>query len=138
MQNYWRDNPPVPLDLLSTKIKEQFNRDWEHNCSTKPKLRTYAIFKDKVEVASRVNCNMPKFGSCLVCNSDEVENEKHFLFDCLFYLPERNRLEDDLACNLADLALKTKFKMIFDHPFKLAKYVRSAMFKRRQKLYNSA
>ncbi len=166
MLNYWQDDLPVPLDVLSTRTREQFNRDWEHNCSTKPKLRTYVTFKDKLEVASHVNCNMPKYDrslisqlrlgilplrietgrfsnldeeerTCLVCNSGEIENEKHFLFECDFYLSERNRLENDIECNFANLDLKDKFKTIFEHPFRLAKYVKSAFLKRRQKIYNS-
>ncbi len=154
------------LTMLSVSCMASELLFWEHNCSTKLKLRTYVTFKDKVEVASHVNCNMPKYDrslisqlrlgilplrietgrfsnldeeerTCLVCNSGEVENEKHFLFDCDFYLSERNRLENDIECNFANLDLKAKFKTIFEHPFRLAKYVKSAFIKRRQKIYNS-
>ena len=162
---YWNENQPVPLDLVKTKIDEQFHNDWEQHCATKPKLRTYILFKDDTNVATHIKCNVPKYErslisqlrlgilplrietgrfsnldvqdrTCLVCNTGKVEDENHFLFECNNYLDERNRLIQDIGVNLTNLNIKEKFKTVFVHPFKLGRYIKAAIFKRRQQLYN--
>ncbi len=162
---FWNENQPVPLELAKTKISERFQRDWEHHCATKPKLRTYISFKSDTKVAAHINCNMPKFErslisqlrlgilplrietgrysnlnvaerTCLICNSGEVEDENHFLFDCAHYVDEREILLHDIGDNFDDMNVDEKFRVIFEHPFKLGNYVKKAMYKRRQILYN--
>ncbi len=64
------------------------------------------------------------------------EDEKHFLFDCSHYLLERDRMFQDIGVNLRNLNVEEKFKTIFEHPFKLGRYIRAAIYKRRQQLYN--
>ncbi len=164
---FWIENKPVPLDRLMTKITEQYKTDWEHHCSTKPKLRTYNTFKHDVNVASHINCNMPKYErslisqlrlgilplrietgrysrlpieerTCLVCGTNEIEDEHHFLFDCDFYQNERHTLESDIGCNFNVLDVTDRFEIIFDHPFRLGKYIKAAVRKRRQKLYHAS
>ena len=108
----------MPLDLLQTKIYDQFQLDLEHHCSTKPKLRTYITFKEDIKVAPHISCNMSKYErsiitcisqlrlgilplkvetgrcsnlkveerTCLICDSNNVENESHFLFECKHYV----------------------------------------------------
>ncbi len=56
----------IPLDTVKAKINEQFQINWRHNCSTKPKLRTYVTFKNNVEVASHIACNLPKYERSLI------------------------------------------------------------------------
>ncbi len=41
LDNYWQNNTPVPLETAKSKIKLKLERDWEHHCLTKDKLRTY-------------------------------------------------------------------------------------------------
>ncbi len=67
-----------------------------------------------------------------------MENEEHFLFECGFYSTERSNMETGINCNFIDLSSAEKFKLIFWHPFRLAKYIKSAIDKRREKLYRSA
>ena len=74
---------------------------------------------------------------CLLCDSNQVESEKHFLFECELYNNERSRLEDAIGVNLANYNDGEKFEFIFNHPFVLGKYIRSAIIKRRAKLYKS-
>ncbi len=164
MLRYWNSNQPVPLDLFKTKIYNQFETDWEHHCSTKPKLRTYISFKHDIKVASHISCNMSKYErslisqlrlgilplrietgrfsnlkveerTCLICNSNNVENESHFLFECESYANERVKLEQDIGCNFSIMNENEKFKSIFEHPFRLAKYIKIAIIKRRERLY---
>ena len=111
---YWNENKPVPLDLAKTKVKEQFRADWEHHCATKPKLRTYVTFKNDINVATHINCNMPKYDRslvsqlrlgilplrietgrfsnldeteriCLICNSSLVRRQGNFC-PCMSYM----------------------------------------------------
>ncbi len=164
MLNYWNNNQPVPLDRVKCKIKARFDADWEHHCSTKPKLRTYTTFKQNTETASHLKCNLPKFErsvisqlrlgilplrietgryqnipenlrTCTFCNNNAVENEVHFLFECDYYRMERTRLENAINVNLSILNNNVRFSIIFDHPYALGKYVRSALKKRKDSLY---
>ena len=120
-----------------------------------------------MDVASHLCCNMPKYErslisqlrlgilplrietgrysnldvkdrTCLICNTNSVESEEHFLFDCTFYATERSIFETGLNCNFIDLSTVEKFKLIFKHPYKLAKYVKTAIEKRKNKLYGSS
>ena len=73
--------------------------------------------------------------TCLVCNSSDVENEEHFLFNCNFYSAERARFETELGCTFNELSIIEKFKTVFEHPYKLARFVKDATNKRKMKLY---
>ncbi len=56
---------------------------------------------------------------------------------CELYNLEKTRLKTSLGVPLINLTNKEKFKLVFEHPFSLGKYVRSAFRKRRDKLYKS-
>ncbi len=60
MVNFWNNNVQIPLELLKDRLKTNSLNDWEHKCSTKPKLRTYVTFKQDMTVAPHLCCNMPK------------------------------------------------------------------------------
>ncbi len=72
---------------------------------------------------------------CQLCSANQVENESHFLFQCELYNIERLRLEVAIGVPLANLVENEKYDLVFGHPFILAKYVRTAFKKRREKLY---
>ncbi len=38
--DYWNENRIIPLDTVKEKIDEQFQTNWRHKFSTKPKLLT--------------------------------------------------------------------------------------------------
>ncbi len=166
MINYWNENRTVPLDILKEKLIANWKTDWEHKCSTKPKLRTYISFKQDIDVAPHLCCNLPKYErslisqlrlgilplhietgrysnlriedrTCLICNSNDVENEDHFLFNCNFYSTERDRLETEIGCSFNDLNTVDKFKTVFEHPYKLARFMKDATNKRKLKLYRT-
>ncbi len=162
--DYWNANRIIPLDTVKAKIDEQFQINWRHNCSTKPKLRTYVTFKNNVEVASHIACNLPKYERslisqlrlgilplrietgryanlnecdriCLLCQQNKIENEAHFLFECDLYDTERNQFVNETDINLAELSTDEQFRSVFEHPFRLGRYMRTAMHKRKNKLY---
>ncbi len=164
LENLWNRNQQVPLEILKSRLAANSLENWRHKCSTKPKLRTYITFKNDMDVASHLCCNMPKYErslisqlrlgilplrietgrysnlevkdrTCLICDTNNVEDEEHFLFNCEFYSNERSTFETGLNCNFADLSTTEKFKLIFKHPYKLAKYLKTATDKRKDKLY---
>ena len=164
LTQYWNDSRIIPLDIVKEKIDDQFLANWRHNCSTKPKLRTYVTFKDNVEVASHIVCNLPKYERslisqlrlgilplrletgrysnlkecdriCLLCQQNMVENEEHFLFECDLYDTERNQFENEANINFAMLDTTEKFQKAFEHPYKLGRYMRVAMNKRKKISY---
>ena len=120
------------------RVSDKAQTDWVHHCETKPKLRTYRTFKETLEVASHISCNMPKYDRslisqlrlgilplrietgrysnipeadriCLLCNGNHVESELHFLFKCELYNLERTRLETTLGVPLINLTDKENF-----------------------------
>ncbi len=166
LKAYWDQCTVIPLESIKEKIKSKFETDWKHNCSTKPKLRTYITFTDKVQVASHINCNLPKYERslisqlrlgilplrietgryanlkecdriCLLCQQNRVESEAHFLFECDLYESERNQFENGANINLNVLNTADKFKNVFDHPYRLGRFIRAAMDKRKSKLYKA-
>ncbi len=154
----------IPLDLVKSRLWDNFKVDWEHHCATKPKLRTYVMHKKDVNVASHICSNLPKYERslisqlrlgilpirietgrysnlpeqqriCLLCDSNQVENELHFVFQCHLYDIERNQFEHALNVSFSELSDIDKFTTIFQHPFILGRYLRQAIRKRRDKLY---
>ena len=150
--------------MAKNKLWDRFKADWEHQCATKPKLRTYVKFKNDVKVANHISSNISKYERslisqlrlgilplrletgrysnlqekdriCLLCDGNYIENEHHFLFQCELYNTERTQLEYALDISFTDLSDVEKFNLVFRHPFILGKYIRKAIRKRREKLY---
>ncbi len=51
-----------------------------------------------------------------------------------YYANERDILEQGIGCNFSTKNETDKFKIVFGHPFRLAKCIKIAIFKRREKL----
>ncbi len=73
--------------------------------------------------------------TCLICETNAVGNEEHFLFDCNYYSDERMKLENDIGCSFNTMNTDDKFQTVFEHPFRIAMFVKTAITKRKQKLY---
>ena len=76
--------------------------------------------------------------TCTFCNNNAVENEVHFLFECDYYRTERIRLENSINANLSILNDNVRFTIIFDHPYALGKYLRTALKKRKDSRYRNS
>ncbi len=164
LDNHWVNNTIIPMEIAKTKIRANFVRDWQHHCQTKDKLRTYRSFKTEMGTAAHLNCNLPKFQrslisqlrlgilpirietgrfsglneadrSCQVCDERHVENEAHFMFHCNFYEGYRNELETGIGADFRNLSTTEKFNLVFQHPYKLGRYIQKAFQKRREQLY---
>ncbi len=137
-----------------------------YDCSTKDKLRTYRIFKHDMNVASHLNCNMPKYPRslisqlrlgvlplrietgrfvrlaeadriCQVCSDNKIENEYHFLFECSEYAELRAELQTAIGINFRGMTQQEMFENVFNHPYSLSRYMTMAYTKRREKLYRA-
>ncbi len=164
LDNHWANNTLIPMEIAKSKIRANFVRDWQHHCQTKDKLRTYRSFKTEMGTAAHLNSNLPKFQRslisqlrlgilpirletgrfsglneadriCQVCDQTQIENEAHFMFHCNFYEAYRNELETGVGADFSNLGTTEKFHVIFQHPYKLGRYIEKAFQKRREKLY---
>ena len=99
-------------------LQEKYCNDWSHSVLSKPKLRTYVIFKDiyqpepyvmsfmnrkRRSILAQLRCGILPLQLevgrwhnkdecdrlCLLCDDGEVENEKHFLLQCKYFNDER-------------------------------------------------
>ncbi len=66
LENLWNRNQQVPLEILKSRLAANCLEKWRHKCSTKPKLHTYITFKNDMDVASHLCCNMPKYERSLI------------------------------------------------------------------------
>ncbi len=162
----WSRNQVIPLEVAKQKVAQKFLADWTHQCSTKPKLRTYVTFKDDTNVSAHISCNLPKYERslisqlrlgilplrietgryanlkeneriCLLCQQNCVENEAHFLFECDLYETERSQFEAEIGVNFSNLSTENKFRTVFEHPYRLGKFLKAAINKRKTKLYKA-
>ena len=167
LNNHWDNNASISLEVAKSKVIARCERDWKHHCLTKPKLRTYRSFKTDMKVATYLKCNLPKFQRslisqlrfgilpirietgrfvgldeneqiCEMCNQNEIEEEAHLLFSCDLYAPFRLDLETGIGVSFRNIPnITEKFKVVFDHPYCLGKYLNRAIHKRREMLYKS-
>ena len=102
------------MDDVQTRLKNLFVTQWKRHVTSKPKLRTYALFKTHFDTEKYITQNLsrkqrsmlgqlrsgilpleietgrfrnipPHKRICHVCNQNNVENEYHFLFACPLY-----------------------------------------------------
>ncbi len=166
MEHYWTGNRQIPLEIVKSRITERFARDWRHHCLTKDKLRTYRLFKTDIKTASHLTSNLPKYERslisqlrlgilplrietgryhnlneaeriCELCDSNQVENEHHFLFECGLYNDERIVMETAMNASFNDLNVTEKFDLVFKHPYSLGRYMVKSFNTRKSKLYKS-
>lgn len=138
LAHYWDLNSAVPTELMELNIKETYKADWYAELDEKPKLRLYRHIKTSTTASRYVKAGVPKHtrslisqllcGSlrlrletgrydnellfdrtCQACKTGEVENESHFVFDCIAYEHPRNELYDKVGdCD---------FRGLFNKPF---------------------
>ena len=148
-------------------INKQESR-WKRQLPLKPKLRFYIRFKESLTVESYVKYNLsPSQRSltaqfrmgilplevetgrfqgnkleeriCKLCNTDSVEDEFHFLFDCPLYNDIRNDLFNEVLLEKPDfiyLDTDDQCKILFStFHRKLAKYIHKAFNIRKNSLF---
>ena len=118
------------LDIVKTKLSDDFKEKWLTEISTMPKLRSYKLFKTDFcaepyvkgsltrvqrSALARLRCgtfpleiergryrNVPCAQRiCKMCDSGAVEDEKHFMLSCARYTDLRNKLLSDISTDPA-------------------------------------
>ena len=125
------------IDDVTDRCRVMMTTELQYELQTKPKLRTYKIFKNCLTVEPYVLYHGPKWTRsicaqfrmgilplhmetgryktvtdqetgrirsmkvgervCLICKSNIVEDEKHFVFHCPMYITERNKFYDSCS-----------------------------------------
>lgn len=124
------------LDLVSRQLYLRMQREWKDSLPSKPKLRTYAKFKDVLETEDYIKCCLPRYQRsllaqfragilplhietgryrgtqvenrlCNMCTNQMVEDEFHFLCHCDFYGDLRETLYDLVRMKCVNFNRKT-------------------------------
>lgn len=115
----------VNVDFARKKLSHIENNQWSNTVESKPKLRTYKLFKHNYGTEDYVLDNLSRSERsflaqlrcgilplrietgrfsrleleqriCQLCNSNLIESEEHFIFSCSFYTEFRNQYYDML------------------------------------------
>lgn len=119
------DNQSIDLNVFMEKCNSLQNQEWLNNLPSKPKLRTYVTFKDKVCTEPYIYNNLCKGTRsimsqlrmgvlplnietgrydktpierriCKQCNQNAIEDEPHFVCSCPAYNNERQKLYESI------------------------------------------
>ena len=117
---------PCPTEQIWASLHESKCQEWSDNLSNYPKLRTYVLFKSNYCIEPYVYINMnrkyrsaiaqlrsgilpleievgrwkgldPEQRLCKFCDTQAVEDEYHFVFECSLYHEERSIYTDKLG-----------------------------------------
>ena len=165
MSANWEDEIPVDINTLKEKLYDIAHNDWEHSVLTKPKLRTYSLIKHNFICEPYISCNLSKnvrslicqlrLGilplrietgryvqepvpdrKCLLCKTNSVEDETHFLFQCDAYDFIRDDMYPEMRQqDFINKSAAEKFVHVFNNPYKLGKYLTKLMLLRKNCLY---
>ena len=120
LTNFYENRLPCDITLVKERVKDLMEEQWKQEVESKPKLRTYRLFKTVFEVEDYVHCNnrlkrslfaqlrigiLPlrietgRFSNialedriCDMCLERNVEDELHFICNCPMYDDLRNTL----------------------------------------------
>ena len=121
------------LRIIRSKIHEQMAKEWKLEVNSKPKLRTYKLFKTEFKISDSVFIenrekrsliSQLRFGIlplrietgrwyrgidasqrvCEICKNGEIEDEVHFVIKCNAYISTRRILFDKCIAKQADFS----------------------------------
>ena len=168
MMHEFHNMLPCPTERVWALLHEAKCCEWKNSLPNFPKLRTYVTFKENFCIEPYVQTNMNrKYRSliaqlrlgilpleietgrwrgleidrrtCKLCNSNSIEDEAHFLFDCTFYLNERTQFYSNIGVqDFHLLSAPTKFNILMEQSNILitVKYVCKIYDKRKMKLFS--
>ena len=158
----------VDLNVVKQRLDNLFNDEWKEDMLSKPKLRTYAVFKNRLCTEKYVSSFISrKYRSllaqirlgilplrietgraqgilvdnrlCEFCSTDEIEDEKHFLFICPLNAIPRQLMLNSIISDCPDFMLKSysdKLRYMFERKCVItARYIQDAMDNRTRFLY---
>ena len=140
--------------------------EWTDKTKEISKLRTYILIKNQYNTEDYVKAHLPKqersflaqlrcgvlplrvetgrFSGlkpeervCQLCESGEIEDEKHFILMCNRYINQRQVLFRQLDQSFYLLNSNEQFKYLITHEYRhVAKYIAQSFLSRRKFLYN--
>ena len=149
------------------RLQEVYTHEWNQKLLSVPKLRTHRTYKTSYNVEKYVLMNLsrrqrsilaqyrigilplrvetgryigekPEERICKICQSGQIEDEMHFLFNCTLYNDLRLTLISVIPQEHSFLTLSAVDKLnllMNDYSRQTAKYLSSAFEKRKQFLY---
>ena len=169
LEDCFYNREPCDIDTCKEQLFELQKSKWEEDVLKKPKLRFYRLFKKGVQLENYVQYNMssaersytaqlrfgilplhietgrfraidPENRLCSVCDTQQVEDEIHFLFHCPLYNQQRvlwlNKLKSEVV-DFDTLELPTKLSLLFQKFYRsTSKFILQCFNARKRKLYN--
>ena len=166
MDEIYSNRLPVNFNMVVSELNNIQQNDWRINVQNKPKLRFYSKFKSDYEPEVYIKMNLDKNERsllaqlrlgilplhietgrynqtavedrlCNICNSNEVEDEAHFLFNCSAYTHNRSLLFETLPqVTTETISFEDKLKLLLrEYPRQTAKFINKSMAIRRNMLY---
>ena len=168
MENIYKDKLTCDVNIIERLLLSKHNETWLKGIHNVAKLRTYVTFKteyccenyvklnlDKTERSflAQLRCGIlplrietgrfvgqkPEERVCLVCSSNSIENETHFLLKCNLYSNERQLLFRNVSIKhnqFHTFSEIDKLKMLVCEESRLcASFISTAFKKRRSMLY---
>ena len=155
----WVNQSEVDLTMVREKLWRLAEQNWSNEVGKKPKLRTYRLFKTKLETSNHVTSCLPKYQRsliqrlrlgtlpiqlelgrftrtqvheriCKVCDLKEVEDEYHLLFKCDGLRDIRDRWMSKLDFTPGQQSAGEDLKSVFQRPYWLGNYLKELMLER--------
>ena len=156
----------IDITSIKNKLWEIAEKDWKERVKSKPKLRTYVLFKESFVTEQYVqrplnryrrsilaqfrcgilplNLEMGRFRGlqeneriCEMCSNNMIESEMHFLLECDAYIDIRNNMLQQI--NDRDNLSNDYIVVILMQNFHKAvlSYLQEAWTRRQSKLFNN-
>jgi hypothetical protein len=168
MDDIFLNKQACDLHYCEEKLREIQELEWKETVSRKPKLRFYSLFKQNFGTERYVKLNLDtqqrsltaqlRLGilplrvetgrfvnlplenrTCEICDSDSVEDECHFLFECEKYHELRENWETAIKENckhIQFLELGDQLSFLFqDLARSTAKYIVNCFMKRKELIF---
>ncbi len=148
LQDQYENLEPIDLDVFRKKLEKYAESQWKLSVLSKPKLRTYKLFKTdltpenyciyhtsraKRSVFAQFRCGILPLNIevgrfrglkesdrvCIFCDQNAIESEIHFLLECPFYTDVRNSLLNRTDINLNDNANSENINILMNQHQKL-------------------
>ena len=159
----WSDNIPVNLAFAKGRLMKMYSDVWHEETSHISKLVNYAALKTDLSPLPHVSANLPKSrrslisrllcGSlklqievgrysgtpreeryCELCKTGAVEDELHFLFDCVSSQDLRQDLYNKLPELLIQHRLTERLKLLISSPYVMGQFIEKLWQRRTLKL----
>ena len=160
---------PCNLSIVRERIELLHSESWKQQLAAKPKLRTYVKFKDSVRTEVYVSSFLPRHQRalfaqfrcgvlpleietgrfsgtppdrriCRLCDSNEPEDEQHFLCNCVCFENLRRSFFDSMSLfHPQFVALSAEEKLIFcckNRQIETAKFIVRAWNTRKSLLFS--